>query len=160
MNRRAFCVLAGALAPAFAWAQPVLNPRGIVELIYRISAGADGAYQGESAIMKSANRQRWFSRYLAAKWAAMEKEQKRSGGVILDFDPVTNSQDPSVKQLEISVEKQDGLNAIVAARFFAHDEKAPVVVRYYFKKEAGAWKIDDIAGEAGKDKWSLREILK
>ena len=46
----------------------------------------------------------------------------------------------------------------VAAAFTSYDEKN--IVRYDFLKDGTAWKIDDMRGESGTDKWSLREIIK
>ena len=33
-------------------------------------------------------------------------------------------------------------------------------MRYLFVREGDAWKVDDIAGGAGDDKWDLRDIIK
>ena len=84
----------------------------------------------------------------------MDARSKKLNEPILDFDPVTNSQDPQVEKLTIAAEG----DAAAAATFFSGDVKH--VVRYSFVREDGAWKVDDIAGGAGDDKWDLRDIIK
>jgi len=59
-----------------------------------------------------------------------------------------------VERLSIAPES----DSVVAASFYSGDVKH--VVRYVFAREDGAWRIDDIAGGAGDDKWDLREIIK
>jgi hypothetical protein len=166
MNRRSWLrllVASGAAIglPALAAAPTAIaNPRDIVVEIYRISAGKDGNYRGPSAFSDKGVRSRYFSKSLLAAIVRMEKLSKQKNEPILDFDPVTNSQDPDVKDLQIAVESETPSNVVVAARFLSFEEKEPSIVRYDFIKDGGAWKIDDIHGEHGKDKWSLRDTIK
>ncbi len=161
MNRRAFMAglpLAGACG---ALAQGVEEPRAIVEQMYKISAGKDGKYSEESAFFRAPARKRWFSKSLVAALAAMERKSKRLNEPILDFDPVTNSQDPSVTRLAITTESATPAKTVVLARFYAQDAKEPVNVRYVFTREGAAWKLDDMSGDmGGKDGWALRKLIK
>ena len=77
----------------------------------------------------------------------------------LGFDPVTNSQDPSVLHLSIDVESADAANTIVAASFDGESDPKRNLVRYIFVREDGAWRLDDMRGEEGDDKWDLREVM-
>jgi hypothetical protein len=49
-------------------------------------------------------------------------------------------------------------DASASASFSAGDSQR--VVHYRLKREDGAWKVDDIAGGSGDDKWDLRDIIK
>jgi hypothetical protein len=149
-----------AVAPALAAGPAQTSPREVVEQIYKVSAGRDGKYQGPSAFTDAGIRKRFFSRSLLAAVVKMEKLSKKRNEPILGFDPVTNSQDPDVKDLQIAVESQTPARVVVAARFLSFDDKEPSIVRYALISEAGAWRIDDIQGEHGKDAWSLREIIR
>jgi hypothetical protein len=165
MNRRSLIRLlvassAATALPAHAAAPAAASPRDIVVEIYKISAGKDGKYQGPSAFNDKAVRSRYFSKSLLAALVKMEKLSKQKDEPILDFDPVTNSQDPDVKDLQIAVESETPASAVVAARFLSFDDKAPSIVRYDFVKDGGGWKIDDMRGEHGTDKWTLRDIIK
>jgi len=144
------------------------SPLDIVVTIYKISAGADGNYSKESAFLNKSVRQRYFSKSLRAGLIAMDAKSKKLNEPILDFDPITNSQDPDVKQLSIKPVSMAEDKAVIAASFFSHTEKEPTTVRYDFIKEDGGWKLDevhgDIAGEKGSGgepkQWSLRDMLK
>ena len=166
MNRRSLIRLlaassCAAILPVFtAWPAAATSPRDIVVEIYRISAGKDGKYHGPSAFADKGVRSRYFAKSLVAAITKMEARSKQKNEPILDFDPVTNSQDPDVKDLAITVESEAAAMVVVAARFLSFDETEPSIVRYDFVKEGGAWKIDDMHGEHGKDKWSLRDIIK
>jgi pectin methylesterase-like acyl-CoA thioesterase len=152
MRRRTFLILAGAslLAPSALAADAA--PADIVAEIYRIYAGPKGEYQSGSIEDKRVAA--FFTKSLRAALKAMDARSKKINEPILDFDPVTDSQDPMVERLSIAPES----DSVVAASFYSGDVKH--VVRYVFAREDGAWRIDDIAGGAGDDKWDLREIIK
>jgi len=90
----------------------------------------------------------------------MDLRSKALNEPILDFDPITNAQDPSVRDLSIAVESADNAKAIVAASFDSEGGTARNIVRYVFVRESGAWKVDDISGQSGDEKWDLRELMK
>jgi hypothetical protein len=152
MRRRTFLILAGAslLAPSALAADAA--PADIVAEIYRIYAGPKGDYQNGSIEDKRVAA--LLTRSLRAALKAMDARSKKLNEPILDFDPVTDSQDPMVERLRIAPEGESG----AAATFYSGDVKH--VVRYVLAREDGAWRIDDIAGGVGDDKWDLREIVK
>jgi len=152
MRRRTFLVLAGASLLAPAALATDAAPADIVAEIYRLYAGAKGDYQNGSIEDKRVAA--LFTKSLRAALKAMDTRSKKANEPILDFDPVTDSQDPMVERLTIAPEGESG----AAATFYSGDVKH--VVRYVFAREDGAWKVDDIAGGAGDDKWDLREIIK
>jgi hypothetical protein len=152
MRRRTFLVLIGAslFAPQALAAEAA--PADMVAAIYRLYAGPKGDYKNGSIEDKrvAAN----FTASLRKALAAMNARSKKLNEPILDFDPVTDSQDPAVERLSIAPESE----SVVAATFFSGEVKH--VVRYVFVKENGAWRIDDISGGEGDDKWDLRDIIK
>lgn len=134
------------------------TPLDIVEAIYKVSAGKDGSYSGPSAFDDAKIRQLYFSKGFLAALAAME--EKSSGGPILDFDPITNSEGPDVQDLDIAAESEQPDRAIIAAKFKSAQDSS--IVHYDFVKEGKLWKLDDIRGEivGQSGQWSLREIIK
>jgi hypothetical protein len=145
-----------SVSPAFA----EKSPRDMVVEIYRLAAGPKGDYSAVSPLEQRAVRAQ-FTPSLRKAMEAMERRSKKLNEPILDFDPVTNSQDPSVIDLKIESENEEANDATVAASFKQEEAaKTPTTVRYLFKKEAGAWKLDDITGDASGEKWDLREIIK
>ncbi|WP_210186007.1 MULTISPECIES: DUF3828 domain-containing protein [unclassified Beijerinckia] len=161
MDRRRVCLVLGSLLPAeLAWAQAVETPAQIVAALYKASAGKNGKYEGPSAIQDKRIRGRYFSAKLGSLFDRAEKEQTRTGDAIIDFDPITNSQDPSVIDLSITSEKEDDKSAVVAAKFRTLLVGAEAMtVRYDFIREKGGWRLDDIRGTVDKDAWSFRQNL-
>ena len=134
------------------------SPKDVVIEIYHIAAGPKGDYQTPSAIDDKQVRKHMSKALLAAK-KAMDARSEKLNEPILDFDPVTNSQDPSVRNLSVDVESRDAAKTVVAARFDSEGAKAPNIVRYIFVRDGETWKIDDLRGENGDDKWDLRELM-
>lgn len=151
MRRRTFLILAGSSLLASPALAADRAPADIVTTIYRVYAGPKGDYSRGS--IEDTRVAATFAASLRKALAAMDARSKRLNEPILDFDPVTDSQDPMVERLSIAPESE----SVVAATFFSGDVKH--VVRYVFKRENGAWKIDDISGGAGDGKWDLREIV-
>ena len=82
----------------------------------------------------------------------------------MDFDPVTNSQDPDVKSFKVAAEKQEAGKATIAVTIESHQREARAnpadkTIRYDFVQEAGQWKIDDIKGAVDGSPWSVRALL-
>ena len=158
-DRRTFlAILALAIAAPAVAAE---SPREIVVRIYKLSAGPKGDYSGSSAFFDKKFQTSVFSKPLLKDLLAMDAQSKKDDAVPgLDFDPVTASQDPSVKKLSIASESEDGGTAVAAATFFSYEETKPTIVRYYFVRENGAWKLDDMSSGEGESGWKLRELIK
>jgi hypothetical protein len=152
MRRRTFLGLAGAalLAPPALAAEA--SPTDVVTSIYRLYAGPKGDYQNGS--LEDKRIVVYLTKSLRAALKAMDARSKKLNEPILDFDPVTDSQDPMVEKLSIAPAGE----SVVAATFYSGETKH--VVRFAMVKEDGAWRVDDIAGDEGDDKWDLREIIK
>jgi hypothetical protein len=149
--------------PVFAAAGAKLHePTEIVTEIYRVAAGPKGDYSESAAFEDKQIRALYFSKSLRAAVIAMEMKSRKTEDVILDFDPITSSQDPSVKNLSITEESRTGSKVTVAAQFwYSLEDKVPIIVRYDFIKEGPDWKLDEIRGKSDKEPmWSLRKIIK
>jgi len=151
MRRRASLFL--LLCAAFPWSAAATepSPTDVVTAIYRIYAGPKGDYQAGS--IEDKRIAVLFTTSLRKALAAMNARSRKSNEPILDFDPVTDSQDPQVERLSIAAES----DSVVAATFFSGAVKH--VVRYVFKPEASGLKIDDISGGSGADAWDLRRTI-
>ena len=80
----------------------------------------------------------------------------------IDFDPVTNSDEPDVKSFKVATEKLETDKAVIAVTITGRMARAKAsddIIRYNFVREDGKWKIDDISSTVDGDAWSLRDIL-
>ena len=152
LSTMALLLASAAAVPTAARAAGESSPADVAAAIYHIYAGPKGDYQTGNLDDKRVAV--YLSKSLRAALKAMDARSKKLNEPILDFDPVTDSQDPEVEKLTIAGEG----DAAAIATFFSGDVKH--VVRYSFVREDGAWKVDDISGGAGDDKWDLRDIIK
>jgi hypothetical protein len=143
---------AAVAAPGAALAAGESSPADVTTAIYHIYAGPKGDYQTGNLDDKRVAV--YLSKSLRAALKAMDARSQKLNEPILDFDPVTDSQDPQVEKLTIAPEG----DAAAVATFYSGDVKHDV--RYSFVREGEAWKVDDISGGAGDDKWDLRDIIK
>jgi hypothetical protein len=98
--------LLAAILPRAALAAPD-DPVGIVTAIYTRAAKGKGDGGGGFVIENQAAKAKYLSKSLVALWAkAVARTRKGDVGPI-DFDPVTNSQDPDVKSFKVVAEKQE-----------------------------------------------------
>ena len=148
----ALLLASAAAVPTAARAAGESSPADVTTAIYRIYAGPKDDYQTGNLDDKRVAV--YLSKSLRAALKAMDARSKKLNEPILDFDPVTDSQDPQVEKLTIAAEG----DAAAIATFFSGDVKH--VVRYSFVREGDAWKVDDISGGAGDDNWDLRDIIK
>ena len=155
MHRRTL-LLAIALAPCAPAFAAEETPRDIVAKLYRLSAGKGGKYDVPSAFFDAKVRRAHFSKSLNAALDALDRLAKKKGEPGLDFDPITNSQDPSVNDLRIVL---DGASTVVAS---FQPEGAPkrMEVKYSFVQEGGGWRLDTMSSTAGDEAWELRKLVK
>ena len=125
-------------------------------------AAPDGG--GGFVIENKAAKAKYLSNSLIAVWAKADARTRKGDSGPVDFDPVTNSQDPDVKSFKVAAEKQEADKATVAVTLESHQREARAnaadkTIRYDFVREAGAWKIDDIKGAVDGSPWSVRALL-
>ncbi len=150
-----------AMSPALA-AGASSSPCDFVKDVYAFSAGKDGKWSGRSAYTDEKARARFLSKSLLQSIIADEKKSQGEEGAV-DYDPISNSQDPSINNLTYSVVSTSADAAIVKARFtLAKDAASPATeVSYDLIREEGAWKINDIRGAGPRDRTehSVRKLL-
>jgi hypothetical protein len=160
------------LSAAAALLAPVLprhaaaadDPAGILTAIYTRVARGKGDGGGTFVIQTKASRTKYLSNALVALWAKADARTRKGDGGPVDFDPVTNSQDPDVKSFKVVAEKQGADKATIAVTIESHQREARAnpadkTIRYDFVHEAGQWKIDDIKGADDGGPWSVRALL-
>ncbi len=134
------------------------GPAVLITEIYG-AAGPSGHYQQPLAIFVEANlRERYLSKRLRTALDEMDKRTPAGDVPNIDFDVVSDSQDPDVHALNIATESESADKAVVVADFLSHDDKEQTVLRYELMQEDGAWKIDDVAA-SGKSHWRVSEII-
>ncbi len=135
------------------------DPPGIIHSIYTRVAAGDGESGGNFVIQGKAARAKYLSKSLIALWAKSDARTPDGDVGAIDFDPVTNSQAPSVKSFTVTPEKLDSGTATIAVKMIRGYEKpnanpADAVVRYDFVRDGGHWKVDDIRGANDGKPWS------
>lgn len=157
----AAALIAAALPPA---AQAADDPAGIVAAIYARVARGKGDSGGNFVIENKAAKAKYLSKGLNALWARADARTKKGDVGPVDFDPVTNSQDPDVKSFKVTAEKQEAEKATIAVTLESHGtppaNAADKTIRYDFVREDGQWRIDDFRGAIDGKPWSIRAILK
>src|SRR4051794_24753789 len=148
--------------PWSALAAPVPNdPLAMVNAIYaRVVSGAGDL--GGAFMMDDKARPKYFSKALIRLWAKAEAHTPRGDQGPIDFDPATNSQDPSIKSFSAVAEKGDAGTATIAVKLQRGSEQPRAhaeddVLRYDLVQDGGHWKIDDIRGSSDAKPWSLRQ---
>jgi hypothetical protein len=169
MITRRKLVLLGAtvlIAAGPAQAAPVApsDPVAIVNAIYARAAKGKGDGGGGFVIENKAAKAKYLSKSLVRLWADADAHTPKGDVGPIDFDPITNSQDPDVKSFKVVAEKLDADKAVIAATITGHHAPSPKpedqVIRYIFVRDDGQWKIDDISGASDGEAWSIRDILR
>jgi Protein of unknown function (DUF3828) len=156
-------LLAGATARS-ALAEPASpdDPVAILNAIYTRAAKGKGDGGGGFVIENKAAKAKYLSKSLIALWAKADAHTPKGDVGPVDFDPVTNSQDPDVKSFKVVAEKLEADKAAVAVTIIGSrpDTKpADQIVHYDFVRDGGKWKIDDIRGSGDGTPWSIRAML-
>jgi Protein of unknown function (DUF3828) len=139
------------------------DPTAILTAIYTRAAKGKGNSGGGFVIENKTAKAKYLSKSLVALWAKADAHTPKGDVGPVDFDPVTNSQDPDVKSFKLETEKIDANKALIAVTIDGHRGKRPkpadAVIRYDFVREANGWKIDDIKGSGDGEAWSIRAML-
>ena len=154
-------LLAG-VTPALAQAPAQTDPAAILTAIYTRAAKGKGDGGGAFIIENKAAKAKYLTKALVALWAKADAHTPKGDVGPIDFDPVTNSQEPDVKSFKIDAEKMEADKAVIAVTITGHrnDRKpADQIVRYDLVREANSWKIDDIKGSSDGEAWSIRKML-
>ncbi|TQF38232.1 hypothetical protein UNPF46_17050 [Bradyrhizobium sp. UNPF46] len=152
--------LFAGIAPAFAETPAASDPVAVLTAIY--TRAAKGKGDGGFVIENRAAKAKYLSKGLVALWAKADAHTPKGDVGPVDFDPVTNSQEPDVKSFKIDAARMEADKATIAVTITGHrsDRKpADQIVRYDVVREASSWKIDDIKGSSGGEAWSIRKML-
>jgi hypothetical protein len=167
LTRRSFVAasLLASINPARAQAPSPDDPVAILTAIYTRAAKGKGDGGGDFIVANKAAKAKYLSKSLVALWAKADARTPKGDVGPVDFDPVTNSQDPDVKSFKVTPEKMEADKANVTVTFTGHRNDSSLkpgdqTVRYDFVREVGLWKIDDIRGSSGGTPWSIRKMLR
>ena len=138
------------------------DPVAVITAIYSRAAKGKGDGGGGFVIENKAAKARYLSKSLIALWAKADAHTPKGDVGPVDFDPVTNSQEPDVKSFKVEAEKLEAERALVAVTIAGHGaprKPADQIVRYDLVREGKDWKIDDIKGASDGEPWSIRAML-
>jgi hypothetical protein len=160
----ATALLAGVITrPAPADPAVPDDPRSILNAIYTRAASGKGDGGGGFVTAEKSARARNLSRSLAALWLKADAHTPKGDVGPVDFDPVTNSQEPDVKSFTLTTESINSERATIAVTITGRNapraKSADAIVRYNFVREGVQWKIDDIRGASDGEPWSIRGML-
>ena len=164
LTRRSFIAasLLAAATPAFAQTAAANDPASILTAIYARAAKGKGDGGAGFVTENKAAKTRYLPNALVTPRAKADAHTPKGDVGPVDFDPVTNSQEPDVKSFKVETEKLDADKAALAVTMTGHrNDRKPAdrVVRYEFVREAGSWRIDDIKGSSDGEAWSIRKML-
>src|SRR6202000_1275707 len=124
------------------------DPVAIVNAIYTRAAKGKGDGGGGFVTENKTAKAKYLSKSLIALWAKADAHVQKGDVGPVDFDPVTNSQEPDLKSFKVASGKMEADKATIAVTLEGRREKranaADEVIHYDFVREAGGWKIDDI----------------
>jgi hypothetical protein len=170
ITRRALILTGTAGLSARAVFQPALaappspnDPVAIIQAIYIRAAKGKGNGGGAFIVDSKAAKAKYLSKSLVELWAKADARTPKGDVGPVDFDPVTNSQEPDVKSFKVVAEKLEADKAVIAVtitgRGAARGKSADNTIRYNFVRDDGQWKIDDIGGGSDGEAWSIRDML-
>src|SRR6202000_3158546 len=90
------------------------HPASILTAIYTRAAKGKGDGGGAFVIENKSAKAKYLSKSLIALWAKADAHTPKGDVGPVDFDPVTNSQDPDVKSFKIDTEKLDASKGLIA----------------------------------------------
>jgi hypothetical protein len=138
------------------------DPVAIITAIYTRVAKGKGDGGGGFVVENKVAKTKYLSRSLVQLWAKADAHTPKDDVGPIDFDPVTNSQDPDVKSFKVDAEKLEADKALIAVTMTGHGAPRKAkdqVVRYELMREGKDWKIDDIKGASDGEPWSIRAML-
>jgi hypothetical protein len=156
-------LLAGAvMRPSIAAPASRSDPVAMITAIYRRVAKGKGDGGGGFVIENKAAKAKYLSNALIALWAKADAHTPKGDVGPVDFDPVTNSQEPDVKSFKVVTEKLEADKAAIAVTITGarpRTEATDQIVHYDFVRDGDKWKIDDIKGSDDGTAWSIRGML-
>lgn len=165
LDRRIFLLAIVVLTapPAFAQAPSPDDPVAFLNAIYARTAKGKGDSGGIFIFNTKAGKAKYLSNSLASLWRQAEARTPKGDAGPIDFDPVTNSQDPDIKSFNVSPEKIEAERATLAVSFSTRhlkfNDQKDTVIHYDLVRGPNGWKIDDIRGTTDGQAWAVRALL-
>src|SRR4051812_8985140 len=106
LDRRSFVIAVAAIA-AVPIALAASSPVDPITAIYRKAAAGKGDSGGTFVFLTKKNRVRWLSKSLTKLWNEEDRKTPKGDQTPPGFDPVSNSQDPFVRNVKVELEKSD-----------------------------------------------------
>uniref|UniRef100_Q07MK3 Uncharacterized protein n=1 Tax=Rhodopseudomonas palustris (strain BisA53) TaxID=316055 RepID=Q07MK3_RHOP5 len=159
-RRAALASLVVLALPAAARAQtaaPASDPTALLTKLYTQAGSGGGDF-----VNGSKSRAKYLTKSFAALWTKAEAKVPDGVEPPIDFDPVSNSQDPDIKAYAVAVEKQDATSATLAVTLTGSQPRQKPddsVIRYDLVRDGAQWRIDDIRGSLDGEPWSVRKLL-
>ena len=136
----------------------VEEPRDIVAALYKLAAADAKKSSPTSPFFDRKTREKYFSKSFDVLISDAETKAAHDHDALLDFDPISASQDAEIQKVTLKTDVIEPGKAVVTATFLNH--KQATIVTYDFVQTGGEWKINDIKGTTEKEAWSVRKILK
>jgi hypothetical protein len=154
--------LIAATLAALPFPAPAQNggPDALIAAIYKRVSSGKGEDGGGFVWVNEKDRARYLTRSLRKVWHDSDARTAKGDQTPPGFDPITNSQDPKVRDVKVAIETQGAERAIVAVSFRGWggpDQRE--TIRYDMLRENGRWLIDDIRATIDGKEWSLRALL-
>lgn len=163
-TRRFVLAAAAALVVATPLRAADDTPEAFVAAIYaRVTAG-DGTAGGADITGREA-RARSFTRSLVSVWNAADDKAEKDGDIgPVEFDVLTDSQDPEVRRTTVDIVAKKPDSAVIRVSLYPRKQARPgerpaSVLDFVLKREDGAWRIDDVKRVSRSEPWSLRGLL-
>lgn len=138
------------------------TPEAFLTAIYAKITAGDGT-SGGAAFYDKAARPKVFVASLVAVWDKAEAEAEKTGEIgPIEADPFTDSQDPQVRRFTLKSLETAPDKARIRVSLFRDRKptaKPQTVLDFTLVREAGGWRIADIAHEGGDMAWTLTEIF-
>lgn len=132
------------------------TPHAIVQSLYAPYVADPHAGESGPALSAVDSIRRFAARDLRRLIDADDACEKRSGEICnIDFDFLIAGQDGDPSKLTITDGPATTGRQVVHAHF---DNGGPVEVRFYFVRQGGAWKVDDVEDLRPKDDPIRRDI--
>jgi hypothetical protein len=157
-------LFAGAVfQPALAAPPSPNEPVAIINAIYARAAKGKGNGGGAFILDSQAAKAKYLSKSLVELWAKADAHTPKGDVGPVDFDPVTNSQEPDVQSFTATAEQREADKAVIAVtiagRGAPRAKPADNTIRPNFLPDGRQWKIDDISGASDGEAWSIRAML-
>jgi Protein of unknown function (DUF3828) len=113
------------------------DPLGIATAIYTRAAKGKGDGGGAFVIENKAAKARYLSKSLIELWAKADAHTPKGDVGPIDFDPVTNSQEPDVKSFKVTAEKMETDKAVIVVTISGRSARkaADQTLRYDFVRD-------------------------